>query len=298
MIKNVLITGAGSFVGNPTTKALIQDDLNVFSVTRNLDRFSNEIKLNLQGSEVLQFDLARIENFPKKIKIDAVVHFAGLYSEDSDDMDALIRSNIVATQNILEFSKIHNVQKFIHISSQLVHGEVEKDFIDEETPSVNPKFYGSTKLIAEKLVLDSKMNTIILRLPSILGKNAKHHWIAKTLQGLKNQESVSAFHPNGQYNNALHRDDLARFIKSIIGSEKFSKDILTLGSEGRMTIESILEKMKETLGSESKINWKEGSQKSFFVDISKAKKQFNFKPMEITSAIQKYLLEESAEDER
>lgn len=73
--------------------------------------------------------------------------------------------NVTGTKNLLEYSK---AKKFIYLSSTGVYGKrMKENPANEDTPFNPHSFYGKTKVIAEKLVLEK--GGIVLRSPPIFG---------------------------------------------------------------------------------------------------------------------------------
>lgn len=89
--------------------------------------------------------------------VDIVVHFAAETHVDRSIMNPLpfINSNFVGTYVLLEAAKKHNIQRFHHISTDEVFGELEleQDAQFSETTPYNPSSpYSATKAAADHLV--------------------------------------------------------------------------------------------------------------------------------------------------
>ena len=75
------------------------------------------------------------------------------------------------------------VKRFIFFSSLSVYGEIKDSIVHETTPILNPGPYGASKLFGEACLKEAEkeMPSIALRLPAVLGKGARRHWLANIL---------------------------------------------------------------------------------------------------------------------
>jgi len=98
-----------------------------------------------------------IFNLFDKEKFDYVVHFAAESHVDRSITDpaVFVRTNVLGTQVLLDASKKINVQKFVHVSTDEVYGELDFDpttFFTEETPLQPNSPYSASKASSDLLV--------------------------------------------------------------------------------------------------------------------------------------------------
>jgi UDP-glucose 4-epimerase len=131
-------------------------------------------------------DLNQIEISPKFLQgIDSIINLAALAHNakkgDKDFESAYLETNAFMPQRLARACVEAGVQKFIHLSSVKVAGEVSapgKPFDESNVCSVPPKgIYGRSKWEAERLLTSTLANSntqlIILRPPLIYGPKAK-----------------------------------------------------------------------------------------------------------------------------
>ena len=107
--------------------------------------------------------------------IDIVIHCAALkhiFVGQEFPYEA-VKTNIMGTQNVIDQCKKYGVKKLIYISSD---------------KSVNPtSVYGMTKHIAEKMILNSDLNTTIVRSGNIWGSRGSciPYFLQRKMEGKK-----------------------------------------------------------------------------------------------------------------
>ena len=156
---NVLITGAGGFLGSYIAKQLVKKDYNVFSFSR-----TKHVLLDDLGVTQRLGDLKNYDDVKKSLEnIDAVIHTAGLVGMWGRYKD-FYSTNVGGTENIIEAMKELKIKKLIYTSTPSVVFEKESlNGVNETTP-YSKKFlthYAQTKSIAEKLVLSAHCESLL-----------------------------------------------------------------------------------------------------------------------------------------
>ena len=99
------------------------------------------IKLNLEDNELIS-NLFKVEKF--KIIIHLAAQAGVRYSITNPD--SYINSNIIGFQNILENSRIYNVEKLLYASSSSVYGLSKNEILSENDKTDSPiSLYAATK---------------------------------------------------------------------------------------------------------------------------------------------------------
>ncbi|MEI7582165.1 NAD-dependent epimerase/dehydratase family protein [Runella sp.] len=171
MIKNILVTGAGGFLGGRLTERLASmPGYRIVATGRRVETGRRHI-----GSQVkfITGDLIHKEFTEQLVKqdIDVLIHCAAL-SSLWGSYDDFYQANVVATENLLTGAKQAAIKRIIHISTPSIYFDYNDRFdIREEDPlpvrSVN--HYAGTKLLAEQRVKASGIEHIILRPRAIIG---------------------------------------------------------------------------------------------------------------------------------
>ncbi|MCR0265377.1 NAD-dependent epimerase/dehydratase family protein [[Clostridium] innocuum] len=163
-MKNILITGKGSYIGTNFKKHLEQYP----------EKYTvNELDL-IDGSWK-QYDFT---------KYDVVYHVAGLaHSTPRESQRALYyKINTDLTYEVALKAKKSGVKQFIFMSSIIVYGsgEIGKDrIITKSTPLTPDNFYGDSKKQAELKIQpleDENFKIVILRPPMIYGPGSKGNY--------------------------------------------------------------------------------------------------------------------------
>jgi nucleoside-diphosphate-sugar epimerase len=168
---NILVTGAGGFLGLYITKMLLSRGYAVTNFSR-----SNHPELDKLGVKTILGDVANLEDVKVALKgQDAVFHVAskiGMWGKWSD----FERINIGGVKNIIKCCKEYKIQRLVYTSTPSVaFGKKELCGVDESTPIPRHhlNFYAKSKAIAEKLILkanDSKdLCSVALRPHLIFG---------------------------------------------------------------------------------------------------------------------------------
>lgn len=168
---NVLITGSRGFIGSNLINSLnINNNISNIYV---LDR-SNDSNLKLDNIKNI-----RLSNLDTcNIKFDSIIHLASKAHINNFLVEDL-EYNFNLAKKLILFSTLHNISKFIYISTIKVYGETninDLSFSEKHEPS--PKcLYSKSKYKIEKEIVkfftDSMTNFYILRIPLVIGNGAK-----------------------------------------------------------------------------------------------------------------------------
>lgn len=183
----VLITGTAGFCMQNVVRRAINDKMpHSFASIDRINNDSNVIYYNKNHA----FHIADVRDAHIIDKIfqfetpDIVIH--GADESNVEDTSAIISSNILGTQIIIDNCHKYNVKKIIYVSSDKVYGqldsETDKPFV--EWISTNPRsLYGASKVSAELLVKTSGLIYNIVRLSNMYGpRQSPHRLVAKTIK--------------------------------------------------------------------------------------------------------------------
>lgn len=167
--KRVLITGAGSYIG----QSLIAYAKKYYSENFEID------ELDMMGDAWRECDFSNY---------DIVYHVAGIAHADVGNVSEEIKEKYYAvntdlTVEVAQKVKADKVKEFIFMSSMIVYGESapygKKKVIDEHTVPAPANFYGDSKLqadVAVRELADDSFKVIVLRPPIIYGKGSKGNY--------------------------------------------------------------------------------------------------------------------------
>lgn len=292
-MKKILLTGPDSFVGKHLIPSLISHDYELFVLGRRADytSYGNKHRYDLPR---LNGDLAD-NSFLEKITFEpsVIVNLAASRDNSMLSLEQSYSSNVIAVENLLKYAKKIGCEKFIHLSSISIHGNFKEGTLDESTGIDNPGVYGYTKGLGEQHVTSAStdLKTFTIRLPAIIGKGAKDHWLAKTLNFALNNEPIYFDNPNSQFNNVVHVDDLSKFIVKLINIEDVPSCAFPIASKNPVSVGSIIKKILDTTKSSSIIHSRLVSRPTFLIDDSFARIKLSYESLDTLDAISRYVRE-------
>lgn len=200
-MKRVLITGAGSYVGESVRKYILETSPNEFEIDA----------IGTMNDEWRKADFA---------KYDVVYHVAGIAHVNADPkMEPLYyKVNRDLTIEVAKTAKEAGVGQFIFMSSQIVFHEsrsLKTEVLTKDTQENPNGFYGDSKLQAEKglhQLESADFKVCILRPCMIYGPNAKGNF--PRLAGLATKVPMFPCWHNKR--SMLYIDNLAEFVKQAI----------------------------------------------------------------------------------
>lgn len=200
-MKKVLITGAGSYVGESVRTYILKTAPKEFQID-SIDTMNG----NWKKADYAQYDV--------------VYHVAGLAHVNVDPkMEPLYyKVNRDLTLQVAEYAKASGVKQFIFMSSQIVFHEsrsLKTEVLTKNTKEQPNGFYGDSKLQAEKGLHELECPTFkvcILRPPMIYGPKSRGNFLR--LGWLATKTPIFPLWHNQR--SMLYIDNLGEFVKQAI----------------------------------------------------------------------------------
>lgn len=174
--KHILLTGGAGFIGShaavhfaktyPNCNVVVLDKLEYCSNMKNLDEIKDFPNFKFVKGDICNFEL--IQNLILFYNIDTVLHFAAQTHVDLSAIDPLkfTQANVLGTHILLECSRLNNIRRFIHVSTDEVYGSTnEEPDLNQPLEPTNP--YACSKLAAECIVMAYKK---YYRMPIIISR--------------------------------------------------------------------------------------------------------------------------------
>ena len=296
-VKSVITGGAG-FVGSNLVDRLVSIGHRVIV----LDNFVSGKKSNLshhskKNVKIIKIDISN-KNLDKYFKkADYIFHLAALAQiiPSFKDPNKYFKNNVIGTLNVLKAAKKVKIKKLIYAASSSCYGAPkkfptsEKDKIDLKHP------YALTKFMGEEIVMNYasqfRMPNISFRFFNVYGPrlNTSGQYsavIGNFLTQKKNKKPLTIVGDGKQTRDFIHVYDLADAFTKVIKSKSVNK-IYNLGSGKRISINLIA---KIFGGKKKFIPIRPGEPKNSLANISKVKKEINWKPkISIEEGIRKLL---------
>lgn len=215
--KKVLITGAGSYIGQSFLTYAREHYPENFEID----------ELDMIGDDWREHDFS---------KYDIVYHVAGIAHADVGNVTEETKEKYYAvntdlTVEVARKAKAEQVKEFVFMSSMIVYGESapygKKKVIDEHAVPMPANFYGDSKLqadVAVRELADDSFKVIVLRPPMIYGRGSKGNYL--TLAKLA--KKLPVFPDVDNERSMLYIENLCEFLCQImlVGNAKQNATVL------------------------------------------------------------------------
>lgn len=291
----VLVTGANSFIASHLIPFLVSRGASAVGTYRRENSRLDHLRRS-SGISLIQLDISEasmLARLPRKV--DAVVHVAAASNGTLAGAGGLVASNVIGTQNVVDYAIEAQAKTFIYMSSVSIYGTVSTAVLEEGCDITNPCDYGITKYLGERILLNADgLNRVALRLPGVLGVGAHRAWLPSLVEGiLRGERDVSVYSPRAPFNNAVHVSELAEFVWLLLNSGFCGSSVMNLGADGEMTIGAILDLIRETLGGNLNVAVLPEQKKPFIISSMQAKRA-GYRPGSIQEIIKRFLVETTA----
>jgi len=300
-MKKLLITGATGFIGSALINELLSKGFDLIASTRN-----KETSLPQQIKQINIGNILPSTNWSSTLsKVDTIIHTAArvhvMHDPSDDPLAEFRKTNTHGTLNLARQAAAAGVRRFIFISSIKVNGETTlpnrpftpTDIFTPTDPYALSKFEAEIGLL--NLAKNSAMDIVIVRPPLVYGSNVKGNF-ALLLKYIKKNVPLpfSAIHNQRSF---VALDNLIDFIIQCISPPNAANEIFLISDDSDISTTELLQKMATAFNKKillfpipnffliylTKLT---GNKKiadrllnSLQIDISKAKKLLNWKPV-------------------
>jgi nucleoside-diphosphate-sugar epimerase len=287
MSKQILVTGAGGFIGSAVCKKLT-DKYSVIAVVSPFSESSRlkDIKTNLTIVKVNLSDSNKVKELFKKYKPDVVLHLAthGVYQYQQQDEERILIENYLMAVNLLKYSVDFGVKKFVNTGSVFEYGskpgKVKESNVDI-TDILNK--YSAVKMATTALAnsYSDKLQVITLRPFTTYGPGEDQtRFIKATIERALKNEPISI--AGKVVRDFVFVEDVASAFSKAIEINYRSGEIVNIASGKKETLEHVAKLIKKMIHSKSKIvvdtKYKRQKESACWADISKAKRILKWSP--------------------
>lgn len=263
-MKNILVTGAGGFIGSHLTERLVELGFNVTAFVRYNSRNNwgwLEKSKYLKEIKVISGDIRDYDSVKDAMKgIDTVFHLAALIGIPYSYISPLayVHTNIEGTYNVLQAARELDTERIIHTSTSEVYGTALFAPISEDHP-INPQSpYAASKASADFLALSYyrsfELPVIILRPFNTYGPRQSARAVIPTIitQILSGNREIKLGNINSTRDFNYVADTVEAFIQIAKCNSAIGK-VINAGSGTEVSIEELVRIIASLIGVEVKI---------------------------------------------
>ncbi len=263
--KQVLVTGAGGFIGSHLTEALVKAGANVRVFIRynsrdgrgNLEDLEPRV---LEQIEIIAGDLRDVDAIERSVKgCNAVFHLGALvgipYSYKNPR--EVVETNIMGTFNVLTAARDHGVDRIVHTSTSEVYGSARYVPIDEAHPLQGQSPYSASKIgadmLAESFYASFELPVVTIRPFNCYGPRQSARAIIPTLitQAIACEE-IRLGNTDARRDFTFVTDTAEAFMRAAQAPEAVGK-VINVGSGQEISIGQLAQVIINTVQGTSKI---------------------------------------------
>lgn len=196
-----VIVGCG-YVGSALADRLLHDGHVVYGLRRNVSALPDGVR----GISANLGDPGAID-LPNDI--DYLVYCAAADSHDPKSYRAAYVNGLANTLAVLK-EQGAAPRRILFTSSTSVYHQDDGTWVDESTETAPSSFSGKTLLEGERLLLESGLPGVVVRLSGIYGPGRR-----RTIESVRDRKAVLS-EGSTQYMNHIHRDDCAGALRHLL----------------------------------------------------------------------------------
>lgn len=236
-IKNIklriLLTGSLGFIGKHLMNEFQNNnDVELLCLVRDNDDVSYLKEKNIAFEKCDLLNKNSIESHIKNV--DCIVHLAAKL-RSKDDKEKL-ENNVESTRNIIE--SCTQEQRIVFSSSTLADNPLDS--------------YGRSKMLCEKMIMESNIPYTILRMPIIFGPN-DDAYITKIIKSINSGKSLPIPGDGKYIVQPVFIDDAINAFKEIITKNNFENKLVTIASSPK-SLNELISDIGEILNKKPKVH--------------------------------------------
>ncbi len=261
-MQNLLVTGGAGFIGSnfvaymlaeyPGINAVVYDKLTYAGNLDNLERVSQNPRYKFLRGDVA--DRGAVARALETNQIDTVVNFAAETHVDRSIMnpDAFVQTNMVGVHVLLDESRKHGVDRFLHVSTDEVYGSTPQGFFKEGDPLEPNSPYAASKAGGDLMVrayhVTYGMNTVVTRGSNTFGPyQYPEKFLPLFITNAIDDEPLPLYGDGMQVRDWLYVDDHCAGVDLILQKGE-PGEIYNLGGENERHNIDVARRMLQILG--------------------------------------------------
>jgi nucleoside-diphosphate-sugar epimerase len=275
LVMNILITGAGGFIGSHLSKVLAREH-KTYLVFSGLKAEGNpdSIAVDLTDKSLVH---KRFSDLSKQINIDAIFHLAScMASPDQTENVELLKDNIAITESIITIAKLLKPSVLINCSSMAVYPNISGTFSENSVPGPQKNqdcLYGLSKYCTEVMIdfllRKESIRIVHLRISQVHGEGMQEDRIIPVmLKELQKSNAITVYGDGERTSNFIEIRKLTKELQFFL-----KKDVTGVYNIGDHNISygELAQTLVEQHGDNSSvINKKpQGNKEKYILDMSK-----------------------------
>lgn len=186
-------------------------------------------------------------------RFDTVIHAATAAVTTLSD-EEMYSTIVDGTRNVLSFAKACGAKRILFTSSGAVYGP-QTAAVDENTSTNPPNAYGRGKLEAERMCIDSGIQTCLARCFAFTGPHLNrriHFAIGNFIQNCLDDKPIVIKGDGTPLRSYLYADDLVEWLFAILERGKPGRPY-NVGSPHALSIRELAETVRSALGTHNDI---------------------------------------------
>jgi dTDP-glucose 4,6-dehydratase len=294
----LLVTGGAGFIGSHYVRSaltgvhgatgidslVVLDKLTYAGNPRNLDPVAGDPRLELVEADIT--DAAAVDAL--MARADVVVHFAAESHVDRsiDGAAGFVHTNVVGTQVLLDAAVRHDVDKFVHVSTDEVYGTIPEGSWPEDHPLEPNSPYSASKASSDLLVRSFHRTH---GLPACITRCSNNYGpyqfpekvMPLFITNLMRGGTVPLYGDGLNVRDWLHVDDHCRGIQLVVDGGR-PGEVYNIGGGTELTNRELTERILEAFGAGwervREVEDRKGHDRRYSVDISKISAELGYTP--------------------
>ena len=297
---NILVTGCAGFIASHLCESLLKDGHTLIGIDNFDNYYSKKIKednlSNIAGNSRFKFYELDIRNKKEilniKEEIDFVIHIAAKAGvrPSIENPSEYIETNIIGTQNILEFMKTRKIKKMIFASTSSIYGNHPVTPFKEDMDVNNPiSPYAFTKKSCELANYTYhhlyNFDIINLRFFTVFGPRQRPDLaINKFARLISKGETIPMYGDGSSSRDYTYIGDIVSGISKAfdyLNNNNNIFEVVNLGNNSPVTLKDMIAIIAEELGKEAKVEqlpMQPGDVNKTLANIEKAKHILGYNP--------------------
>lgn len=296
--KKILVTGGAGFIGGNFVQYMVKKYPNYDIYNLDFLTYAGDLTKHKEIEELENYYFLKADICDRDIinslfiehEFDFVVHFAAESHVDRSiaNPGIFVQTNIVGTQVLLEVVKKFGIEKFLHVSTDEVYGDLDFDpttFFTEDTPLQPNSPYSASKASSDLLVRAyHETFGLPVNITRCSNNYGPYHFPEKliplTISRVLNDQKVPVYGDGKNVRDWLHVLDHCSAI-DLVMHKGVSGEVYNVGGHNERTNLEVVEAIIEKLGkSEQLIEYvtdRLGHDKRYAIDPTKLE-QLGWKP--------------------